>query len=207
MALTMHNDDNHPDIHATPFEQEELTKWIRRSKNGDREAEQSVYKFVYAKLKVIAQRERRTWPKDATLDTTSLVHEFFLKFTKSARGHVDDRKHFFNLATRMMRQILINNSKKKQALKRGGDAVAVELRDEMIIDAKSPERLLLIDQFLTDLEREDELAANVFIGKWFASMTNEEIAEALEIGLSTVKRRLVKANEFVAKRMVDTTEG
>ncbi len=188
-------------IDATPIEQVELTKWIRRSKDGDREAEQAVYEFVYAKLKLIAKREHRSWPVDGTMDTTSLVHEFFLKFSKSSGGEIASRGHFFNLAGRMMRQILINHAKKKLALKRGGNAIVMELTDDMVVNVESPESLLIVDELLCQLEKEDEVAANAFICKWFARLTNKETAQALDVSLSTAKRKLARANVFLAEKM------
>ena len=189
---------------ATMDQKIALTQWISDTNKGNKQAEEALFCFVYAKLKLIARRTRRGWPKTNNLDTTALVHEFFLKYSRAAGPDVTSREHFFNLAAKMMRQIVINHAKMKIAEKRGGrDASSVDLTDRMVIDVDSPESLVLVDQLLSSLEKQNELAANVFICKRYAKLANHEIAEALDVSVSTVKRYLTYANAYLTRHMSD----
>lgn len=200
--MTDDEDKSEEDIDAES-ERDALTQWISKSRAGDDKAQEAVFEFAYAKLKHIARKARGGWPQDGTLDTTSLVHEFFLKFSKSSGQGIESRGHFFHLAARMMRQIIINHAKHKMALKRGGDVPKLSMTDEMIVDVESPEDLLIVDQILTNLEAENESAANVFICKRYARLTNQETAQALDISVSTVKRHLAYANAYLTRQLLD----
>ena len=190
------------DLHAN----ENLTELIHGSRRGDSEASRQLYNFVYDKLKSTARRNRRRWGFDAPLDTTSLVHEFFEKYSKANQLDCEDRQHFFNLAARMMHQILLNSASRKTAKKRGGTARPVDYSEEMLVDVRSPESLILVDQLMRQLAESSPAAARAFACRRFASMTNDETAEAMGVSVSTVKRQLEFANAWLKRAMLPDEE-
>ena len=179
----------------------DLTWLIKESGNGNSEASTQLYKFVYSRLINMARHSRYSWSQDSTLDTTSLVHEFFIKYTNSSDVSVNDRRHFFNLAATMMRQILINSAKKRTTLKRGGNAKDLEFSDYMLLDVKSPENILIVDELLTRLEDIKPVVAKVFAYRYYAKMTIDEIAELIEVSPATVKRHLELAKAWLKRKM------
>lgn len=184
----------------------DLTIWIRQSRDGDPAASDKVYAFAYERLKQLARHSLHGWGTDATLGPTSLVHEFFIKHTRASHVNVEDRRHFYNLAVRMMRQIMINSAKAKTAQKRGGDVRDVEFMDSMLIDVRSPESLLIVDELLASLEESMPEKAQVFMYRAFAQMTIDEISDALALSPSTVKRHYKFAKAFVMRRIGDEHE-
>ena len=180
---------------------DDFTIWIQRSRDGDDNASRKIYEFAYDRLKQIARQSLSGWRADTTLDTTSLVHEFFIKHTRAENVEVEDRRHFYNLAACMMRQIMINSAKKKIAQKRGGELRDSEFVDGMLVDVRSPENLLVVDQLIESMEKSMPDVAEVFIYRTFARMTIKEISDAVGLSPSTVKRRVSFARAFVLRKM------
>ncbi|MFK8017671.1 MAG: ECF-type sigma factor [Gammaproteobacteria bacterium] len=179
----------------------DLTLWIRQSRNGHPGASDKLYAFAYDRLKGLARRSLGSWRSNDTLDPTSLVHEFFIKHTRARQVDVEDRRHFYNLAARMMRQIMINSAKAKYAQKRHAGQVDVEFMDGMLIDVRSPENLLIVDEVLDGLEKSMPEIAEVFLYRAFARMTIDEIADVVGVAPATVKRRYKFARAYVMRKM------
>ncbi|MFK7888917.1 MAG: sigma-70 family RNA polymerase sigma factor [Gammaproteobacteria bacterium] len=182
-----------------------LTQWLRDSRDGEAHIAPEIHDFVCDRLNMIARHVRKGWPRDATMDTHSLVQEFFLRYLKAKNIYVADRRHFFNLAATMMRQIFINSARNKSTEKRGGGVPDLELEDYMLMDLRSPESVLLVDQLLDELEKQRPLAARAFIHRHYAQLKIGEIAEALETSESSVKRHLKFANGFLMRHVMADT--
>lgn len=180
----------------------EMTKWLRSVRDGSANIAPEIQEFVFDRLNAISHNVRKGWPRDATMDTHALVQEFFVKFLKARNIYVSSRGHFFNLAAAMMRQIFINSAREKSAKKRGGSLIGVELSDDMLMDLRSPESIILVDQLLDVLETERPIAARAFVQRHYARLTISEISEALEVSESSVKRQLKFANGFLKSQIM-----
>lgn len=148
--------------------------------------------LVYDDLRRIAHRKLASQGPNHTLQTTGLVHEAFLKFHESDAVAVNDRSHFFALSARMMRFILLDHAKRRQAQKRGGPRSAVDLDEDLVAPEDDPEGrlegLVALDAALETLAGRSPRQARIVECRFFAGMSVEETAEALEVSAATVKR-------------------
>jgi RNA polymerase sigma factor (TIGR02999 family) len=123
------------------------------------------------------------------LQPTALVHEAWLRLVGEGNRSWKNRAYFFGAAAEAMRQILIINARRKSALKRGGGRIRVDIEDLEITGATPDEHILLIDEALQWLERQDAGMARMVLLKFFGGLTNEEVAEGMGISLRTVNRQ------------------
>lgn len=166
------------------FTSDELTKRLREWQQGDRTALDPVLPVVLANLRAIARRIPR---QGSTLNTTALVNEAWLRIA-GADGEISDREHFFALAARAMRQILIDHARACQRQKRGGGAVQVTLTDASGLTEAQIEQLLIIDDLLEHLEKQQPRRCRVFEMRFFAGFSVEELARELKVSENTVIR-------------------
>jgi RNA polymerase sigma factor (TIGR02999 family) len=172
-----------------------LTEWLRAAGTGDAEAGNRAYGLVYAELRRLAARQLRR--KDATLTPTALVNETFLKLSGATLASLDDRRHFFNLAARAMRQTLIDHARDRLAHKRGGAFVRTEL-DERIPDLSlDAQQILGIEQALHALDVQDPDLAELFGWHVFAGLDTQQIAEMRGVNRRTVQRDLDLARSYL----------
>jgi RNA polymerase sigma factor (TIGR02999 family) len=172
---------------------------------GDDAAAARLLPLVYDQLRRAAQQqiasERRADGRDHTLSATALVHEAFLKLVGPRQVPWDGRGHFYAAVAQAMRQVLIDHARAKATIKRGGKepdplrlkasakhaALALECLPDLTSEEKN-EGLLILDEAISRLEMEDAQAAAVTRLKFFAGLTNEQTAEALDVSTPTVKR-------------------
>ena len=183
----------------------EITQLLRAAQEGDRAAFDEVYRTVYGELRALAHavRSRRG---SATLNTTALVHEAYLKLVPSPRGVVQDRSHFFGIAARAMRQVLVDAARKRSAARRGGpDVVLVELREGEDAGGQAPdeaaaraEEILALDDALKQLQDWNPRQASVVECRVFAGLSVPETARALGVSEPTVKRDWQTARAWLA---------
>jgi RNA polymerase sigma factor (TIGR02999 family) len=175
----------------------EITALLVAVEQGDRGAFDRLFEAVYAELRTIARRQlRRSAPAD-TLSTTALVHEAYLKFSKQAKWSVENRRHFYALAARAMRSVVIDHARRRGRVKRGGARVAVELDEQLVAVPERAEDLLAVDEALSRLESADPDLAQLVEWRFFAGLSVEEIAGLLDISDRTVKRRWRSARAFL----------
>lgn len=162
---------------------------------GEADAEHALYDHVYTELRQRAQGQRKRWQGDPSLQTTALVHEAYLKLVGPEEQSWESRSHFFAVASRAMRQILLNEARRRRTEKRGGEAPVLSLealrssfgqaqatteeRDEMLVVLDAA-----LDRFAEDYPR----AARVVECRFFGGMTIEQTAEALDVSEATVSR-------------------
>jgi RNA polymerase sigma factor (TIGR02999 family) len=168
---------------------------------GDREAATRLMSQVYADLQRLARVQRRRAESGPTMNTTSLVHECYLRIAGPAVGNVESRNHFFNLASRVMRQVLCDYARQRLAEKRGGDQVQVtaSAMDQGV--AAEAAELVAIDDLLNGLGRTHGRAARVFECRYFAGLGEQETADALGLSLRTVQREWSLARDWLAERL------
>ena len=159
--------------------------------------------LVYEELRRLARARLRDDRAGQSLDATGLVHEAFMRLTKDALGEWNSRGHFFAAAGEAMRRILIERARSRQTLKRG-QGMTFEAYDENKVGQDDrDDRLIRLDEALVDLEAVDNRKADLVKLKFFAGLTHEEIADALEIHLATVSRDWAYARAWL-KRQMDT---
>lgn len=183
---------------------ETVTRLLHAVRAHDRAAFDRLFSVVYEELHALAERRRRRWSGDETLDTTVLVHEAYLRLVDQSEPPWETRAHFLAVAATAMRQILLDYSKRRRATKRGGGARRVPL-DELEgalrvggdLSEAGPEALIALDESLRRLEVHDAGLSRVVECRFFGGMTIEETAEALDISPATVKRRWAIAQPWL----------
>lgn len=175
----------------------DITERLAAARNGDREALQQVFQIVYDKLGQLARRELARRPFPSTLSSTTLVHEAYVKLVDRTRADFQDRGHFFAVAAKAMRQILVDHLRQKLADKRGGRAAHVPLAETRIGVEDRLVDVLILDEALSRLEDVSERLSQVVELRFFGGLTVEETAEALGVTPRTVKRDWRKARALL----------
>lgn len=176
----------------------ELTQLLHAASDGDQPALNRLVALLYVDLKQLAHRCRRG---NEALDTTSLVHECYLRFLNSGDLAVNDRAHFFNLSARVMRQLLCDYARERLADKRGGGAQHFELREDDASVRAEAEHFLAVDQALEQLAERNPDQARVVECRFFAGLTEQETAEATGRSLRSVQREWQKARDWLSRRL------
>ena len=169
---------------------------------GRTEALDQILPLVYDELRRTARRELAVRPSD-TLSATGLVHEVYLKFSRSEGAAWQNRAHFLSVAAIAMRHILVDRARRRTADKRGGTQRPITLDDGLVDGARDPESLLELDEALNDLAKIDERLARVVECRFFGGMTEEETAESLGITARTVRRDWTKARAILYRALND----
>ena len=180
----------------------DITGLLMAWRSGDEKALDQLFPRVYDELRHIAHRHLGRERGGHTLGTTALVNEAYLKLVDQTRAQWSDRAHFFAVAARVMRRILVDYARRHQAQKRGGAAQPVSLGDEAIGNAsrvadERADMLLALDEALTRLAELDERLSRVVECRFFGGLTEEETAEALSVTARTVRRDWVKAKVWL----------
>lgn len=184
---------------------ENVTALLRQAATGDRNAFDSAFELVYAELRGLAHAQLRRESEGHTLNTGALVHEAYLKLGDGVGGEVRDRSHFLAIAATAMRRILVDHARRIHADKRGAAARPVSLDAPDVLDAiriDQPDAMLLdINEALDRLSALDRRQAQVVECRFFGGLTEEETADALAIGLRTVKRDWAKARSWLYREL------
>src|SRR5689334_7876025 len=180
--------------------QTDLTELLNRAQGGDASAREAAFAQIYADLKRIAAAELRRNP-GATLNTTALVHEAYAKLAAHHAGALASRAHFFSLAARAMRQILVDQARSRLADKRGGREAHTGLDDAREVADRRAEELLLVDEALDRLAEHDERAAKVVEWHFFGGFTFGEIAAELDLSERTVRSDWALARAVLAREL------
>ena len=143
---------------------------------------------VYGELRRLAAAKLASQAVGQTLQPTALVHEAWLKLAREGNPEFSGRSHFFAAAAAAMRHILIDQARRKRSARHGGGLSKVDLDQANVAAAADSETLLMIDEALEKLSKEDSVAAELVVLRFFAGLTNEEAAETLGISERTAKR-------------------
>jgi RNA polymerase sigma factor (TIGR02999 family) len=180
----------------------ELTTLLAAARAGDRDASDRAFAIVYPDLRRLARARLRQHQTMTLLDTTSLVHESYLKFVGSAALAIEDRAHFFAYAARVMRSVIVDFARARQAERRGGGAEHVVLDTALSEQVAAPENdALRVHEALATLEQADPRLAQVVEMRYFGGLSEAEIAEALSTSERTVRRDWEKARLLLLAAM------
>jgi RNA polymerase sigma factor (TIGR02999 family) len=180
----------------------EVTQILSQIESGDPSVAERLLPLVYDELRKLAAARLCQEKPGQTLQATALVHEAYLRLVGGKDlAHWDSRWHFFAAAAEAMRRIVLNTARDKKRLKRGGNLGRVEL-DQVDLAADTTDlNLIALDEALSDLEREDSVAAQVVKLRFFAGMKQREVAGALGISLRSVERQWAFAQAWLYDRL------
>lgn len=179
----------------------EITTLLAAARDGAPDAMQRLIPLVYAELHRVAHRQLGAEPAGHTLNTTAVVHETWLRLAEQARMGWKDRAHFFAIAARLMRRVLVDYARQHRALRRGGGHDPVPL-DAMPAGsepsaATRADELLALDEALSRLEVMDARLARVVELRFYAGLTEEEVATVLDVTARTVRRDWTRARAWL----------
>ncbi|HLK66905.1 MAG TPA: sigma-70 family RNA polymerase sigma factor [Bryobacteraceae bacterium] len=193
--MSGHSDKTEGDHHAP------LTALLNRMRTGDREAGEEAVEMVYSELHRIAAGQLRHERPGHTLQTTALVHEAYLRLVGGESLEIQNRAHFFAVASKQMRRVLVDHARADHAQRRGGGAGHVSLDDVQLGNETQNIDILQLDEALRELERLDPRAARVVELRYFGGYTDKEVVEALGVALATVRRDWEFARSWLFDRM------
>ena len=180
---------------------EDVTGLLRAAEAGDREAVDRVFSVLYGELRAIAHRQLQRIPAEQTLSTTALVHEAYLKLSKGAGWTARDRSHFYSLAARAMRMILIDQARARCGPRRGSGLRPLDLDAVDIPIEERAAELVALDEALDRLGSRDSELAQLVEWRFFAGLSVEEIAEMSGQSARTVKRHWQTARAFLFQEL------
>jgi len=172
---------------------------VESASRGDEQALATLMPLVYDELRRLAARHLRRERPGQTLQATALVHDVYIRLLQDSHLSWQNRAHFFGIAARSMRQILIERARSKKAAKRGGDPIRVTLDPGLIAAQAQSLDLEVLDDALTRLAKLDGELARVVELRFFGGLSIEEAAEALGISTATVKRRWTVAKAWLVR--------
>ncbi len=189
-----------------------VTRLLGEVRAGRPSAFDELLPILYGELKERAQGQRRRWQGDETLNTTALIHEAYLKLAAADDPDWESRAHFLAVASRAMRQVLIDYARIKRAEKRGGDQIPVTLDELRLapgpdLSADRAEALLALEEALERLSERDERQSRIVECRFFGGMTIRDTAAALSLSPATVKRAWTMAQAWLYRDMQRALSG
>jgi RNA polymerase sigma factor (TIGR02999 family) len=172
-----------------------VTGILHAAQAGDREAAARLLPLVYGELRKLAQHKLARLPPGQTLQPTALVHEAYLRLLGKPDLKLEDRRHFFFVAARAMRDILVEQARRKAGPKRGGDRRRVQLTETIALEEPFGDDVLALNEAVRELERQDPLKGRIVDLRYFAGMNMQETADVLGLSERTIHRhwRFIKA--------------
>jgi RNA polymerase sigma factor (TIGR02999 family) len=171
----------------------DITLLLQAAGRKEDNVREELFKLVYEELRRMAVARMARESAGQTLQPTALVHEAWLQLVGDGDRSWENRAHFFGAAADAMRRILIDISRRKSTLKRGSGMERLDIADMDLAQATPDDHVLLINEALENLEREDPDRARIVVLKYFGGLTNQEVAETLRIGERSVERQWAAA--------------
>lgn len=181
--------------------QDQVSQLLSRWTEGDQEALKKLIPIVYKELRKIAHNRLRAERSNLTLDTTAVVHEGYLRLARHNPRSLADRRQFFGMASAIMRQVLVDHARERQAQKRDA-GIKVELTPEVSPVAARGVDMLALDEALNSLAKLDPQQGRIIELRFFAGLSLEETSEVLGMSLATVKREWVTARAWLQRHML-----
>ncbi|MEL7473171.1 MAG: ECF-type sigma factor [Planctomycetota bacterium] len=190
-------------------EESQITMLLRSAAEGDAAAAEELLPLVYEELRAVAHARMGRIPPGQTLQPTALVHEAYLRAVGNNGETYENRAHFFFVAARAMRDILVNQAAHKATLKKGGDRKRVSTANLAVPIEAPAEDMLALDEGLKRLETDHERAHQVVMLRFFAGLTAQQAADILDVSLRTVESdwRFAKATLRTTLKSGDSING
>lgn len=179
----------------------EVTELLVQFRAGDRDALDRLFPVIYQELRRVAQRQMRRERPDHTLGVSGLVHEAYLKLVDQAQVDWQSREHFYGVAARAMRQILIDYARRRRAGKRGGEWDRTSIAEKELAFDAPLEELLAVEEALERLDQVDPRLRKLVEFRYFCGLTEEETAQVLGVTVRTVQRDWVKARAWLYREL------
>jgi RNA polymerase sigma factor (TIGR02999 family) len=176
-----------------------LTVLLRAWRRGEPDALDRLMPAIHQQIRVLAAAYLRRERKDHTLSTGDLVSEAFVRLLGGEQPEWQDRAHFFGIAARLMRQVLVDHARRRASDKRGSGERPLPLSEALAADDRNPEALIALDSALSALAAEDERRARVIELVYFAGMSQQEVAHVLGVHTNTVARELKLGQAWLAR--------
>jgi RNA polymerase sigma factor (TIGR02999 family) len=182
--------------------QGQLTELLRAASGGNVEALDRLFPLVYDELRLLARKQLRFERPDHTLTPTALVHEAYVKLVDQTRVQWQNRAHFYAVAARAMRRLLLNYARQRRAGKRGADPVRIPLEDAaLVLDATRLDELIDLDDALERMRVFNPRGVDVVVYRFFGDLSYEEIAEVMGTSVVTVRRAWASARTWLHREL------
>src|SRR5882724_2879091 len=181
----------------------DITLVLDAINRGESQASEKLLPLVYNELRNLASARMLHESAGHTLQPTALVHEAWLRLAGDGKQNWKGRAYFFAAAAEAMRRILVEHARRKTRLKHGGGQQRLNVEDLQLAETPPDEKILLVEDALEQLERSNPERARVVVMKFFAGMTNKEVADMLDIGERSVDRHWVCAKAWLFQKLQD----
>lgn len=186
---------------------QDLTQLLLAWSRGDQSALEQLLPLVDAELRRLAHAYMRRENPDHTLQTSALINEAYLRLIDQQRVSWQNRAHFFGITAQLMRRILLDHARAHARAKRGGGARLVPLDEATLVSEQKAADLIALDDALQTLERFDPRKSRLVELRFFGGLSNEEVAEALDMSLRSVEREWRKARAWLYQALAEKEEG
>jgi RNA polymerase sigma factor (TIGR02999 family) len=184
-----------------------VTQLLNHASGGSPQAAAKLLPLVYDELRALAARKMNQERADHTLQATALVHEAYLRVVGGGNAeHWDGRWHFFAAAAQAMRRILVENARQRRRLKRGGGAQRIDLDGLNVTVDEPPDDVLALDEALAEFAKEHPSEAQLVQLRYFAGLTRDQAAQALNISPATASRDWAFARAWLYKRITESEQ-
>ena len=182
-----------------------ITEMLSEIRGGGRGAIDDLLPVVYSELRRLANKHLSSERSDHTLQPTALVHEAYIRLIGQKEIEWQDRAHFFGVASRLMREILIEHARHRNRIKRGGSGqTQISLDKAVKFGTNQPLDVLAVNEALNKLEALDPMQARIVELKFFGGLTIDEVAEVTQLSSATIKREWATARLFLGKILFQT---
>ncbi len=187
-------------------QEQPITALLHEFALGDKSALDRLVPLLYPELRRLARSYMQNERPGHTLQPTALVNEAYARLVKQDQPDYRNRAHFMGVAAQVMRQILIDHARTRDAEKRGGGAAKLSLQAVDGVAAPSPSKIIAVDEALAELARTDALKARLIEMRFFGGMTADESAEALQLSVNEVRRHLRVGQAWLQRALEQKTE-
>lgn len=179
----------------------QVTELLRQWSEGDEKALDELMPVIYAELHHLAHKYIRREEPGHILQTSALINEAYLRLVERPRIAWENRNHFFGIAARLMRQILVDEARKRKSDKRGGDAIRIPLDDVVNVVEQQAANVVALDDALTKLQTIDSRQSEIVELRFFGGLSIEETADVLKVSPGTVMRDWTFARAWLRNEM------
>ena len=185
----------------SPGADRNVTELLVRWRNGEGDALESLIPLVYDELRSLAQHYLRHEQPDHTLQSTALVHEAYVRLVGGAPPALRNRSHFFGVAARLMREILVDHARAQRTAKRGGNPCTLPLDEALNVAGRTDIDVLMLDDALNTLARLDERQSRIVELRFFTGLSIDETAEVIGVSPATVSREWTTARAWLHREL------